>query len=274
MKTKDFFKGEINKISKHLYSRSHLGNIYNCDAIDFLENMQSEVADIVFLDPPFNLGKKYGSSNKKEDKKNEAKYSKFLMETVEHSIRILKPGGALFFYHIPQRAITVANYLGQQLTFRHWIAISMKNGYVQGKRLYPAHYSLLFYSKGESNYFLRPKIPPAECRHCGKYIKDYGGYTKYIEKGINLSDVWDDLSPVRHSKYKNRSANELPIELLRRVVAISGDEGFLLVDPFVGSGTSLEAACEFNLRFLCCDREEEFCEISKERVARYKKSQK
>src|SRR5690606_3748966 len=71
-------------------------------------------------------------------------------------------------------------------------------------------------------------------------IKDYGGYKdKMNPKGVNLTDVWLDIPPVRHKKYKRRKeANELSIKLLDRIIEMSSEKGDLIFDPFGGSGTT------------------------------------
>ena len=51
-----------------------------------------------------------------------------------------------------------------------------------------------------------------------------------------------DINPVRHKKYKNRSANELPLRLLHRLIALSTDVGDTVLDPFGGAGTTYVAA--------------------------------
>jgi len=60
--------------------------------------------------------------------------------------------------------------------------------------------------------------------------------------GVNLTDVWYDIPPVRHAKYKKRKANELSLKLLDRVVSMASDPGSLVLDPFGGSGTTFVAA--------------------------------
>jgi site-specific DNA-methyltransferase (adenine-specific) len=61
--------------------------------------------------------------------------------------------------------------------------------------------------------------------------------------GVNLQDVWTDIPPVRHAKYKRRKgANELPLRLLDRVIEMASDEGDIVLDPFGGSGTTYIAA--------------------------------
>jgi site-specific DNA-methyltransferase (adenine-specific) len=237
------------------------------EALDLLSEVQDETADIVFLDPPFNLGKKYGAEGRKADLLPESEYLTFMRSLLSRAIEILKPGGALYLYHLPRWAFQFANLLHERLLFRHWIAVSMKNGFVRGQSLYPAHYALLYFTKGRPLSFSRPKTAPARCRHCKKYIKDYGGYTQHVEGGINLSDVWDDLSPVRHQKYKTRKANELPLELPRRVLTMSGRSGGVFVDPFAGAGTTLLAARESQMLFVAGDRDQESFDLIVQRLS-------
>jgi site-specific DNA-methyltransferase (adenine-specific) len=244
------------------------GDVFRGEALEFLAHCPAESASIVFLDPPFNIGKPYVAENPRHDLMPRSDYWKFLLAILNESVRILKPGGALYIYHLPEWAMRIGAHLDSSLDFRHWIAISMKNGFARGDRLYPAHYGLLYFTKGKPGTFHRPRLRPMKCRHCGGLVKDYGGYRTIIEsQGINLSDVWDDLSPVRHSKYKARALNELPQLLMDRVLAISGRAGDLYVDPFAGGGSGVLAAAKIGMTFLACDLVAENCELISKRVA-------
>ncbi|HVB88345.1 MAG TPA: DNA methyltransferase [Candidatus Dormibacteraeota bacterium] len=245
------------------------GEIVCGDAVDFLKNLQRESARVVFLDPPFNLGKQYGS-RKNLDRLPENEYRLWLESVASESIRVLEPGGSLFLYHVPLWAMRLGAYLDGKLRFQQWIAISMKNGFVRGNRLYPAHYALMMFTKGKPKRFLRPRISPQECRTCGELIRDYGGYKPIIRrKGINLSDIWDDLSPVRHSIHKHRPANELPPLLFHRVFTMVGYRGGLYVDPFGGAGTGIVAAGRRGMRFATCDIVRANCLLMKTRIIEY-----
>ncbi|WP_205521205.1 DNA methyltransferase [Psychroflexus aurantiacus] len=58
-------------------------------------------------------------------------------------------------------------------------------------------------------------------------------------QGVSMTDIWTDIPPVRHSKYKGRKdANELSIKLLDRVIEMSSVKGDVIFDPFGGSGTT------------------------------------
>ncbi len=240
--------------------------LYTSDALEMLKAMQDKVADLVFLDPPFNLGKRYGSRRPDQDRMPVDSYRQYLVDTMAESARILKPGGSMYLYHIPVWAMQLAPVLAEKLTFRHWIAISMKNGFARGDKLYPAHYALLYFTRGAPAAFQRPKIDPAKCRHCGKLVKDYGGYRKYIRNGLNLSDFWDDVSPVRHRKAKHRKANELPALIVDRALAISGVKNGVFVDPFMGAGTSVIAAKNAGMRAVAADIDESQLEIVVDRL--------
>lgn len=242
------------------------GLLVNGDALTVLRAMAPGVADIVFLDPPFNLGKEYGPEATIEHS-HATEYEEYLKRVVDESIRILAPGGALFLYHLPNWALTIGAYARPRLELRHWIAVGMKNGFARGNRLYPAHYALLYMTKGPPARFSRPKVSPLECRVCGELVKDYGGYRAIIEeKGINLSDIWDDISPVRHKHLKHRHANQLPLQLTDRIVAIAGGRGRLLVDPFAGTGTTLVSAYHAKMRFVGADIVKKNVLIMKDRL--------
>ena len=61
-------------------------------------------------------------------------------------------------------------------------------------------------------------------------------------KGINLSDVWTDIPPVRHKKYKKRESNELSLKFMDRILEMATEKGDVIFDPFGGSGTTYVAA--------------------------------
>jgi site-specific DNA-methyltransferase (adenine-specific) len=232
------------------YFATSYGALYDGDCSNFLKNVKSEVVDTVFADPPFNLDKKYGS--KSNDNLTESKYVEWCKAWLDECIRILKPGGALFTYNLPRWNIVLGAYLMEQgMLFRHDITIGISSTLPISGRLYPSHYSLLYLTKGKPKTFRKIRTPIETCRHCGGEIKDYGGHRNAMNPlGVNLKDVWTDIPPVRHWKFKSkkRPANALSTKLLDRVVEMSTVEGELVVDPFGGSGTTF-AVCQKKNRY-------------------------
>jgi site-specific DNA-methyltransferase (adenine-specific) len=204
--------------------------------------LEAESVDLVFADPPFNLGKQY--SSRVDDSLEERDYIEWSQRWIVEAVRLLKPGGSFFLFNLPKWNLRLGEFLGGLLTFRHWIAINITYRLPIPGRLYPSHYSLLYFVKGKKPAIFHPdRLPIETCRHCGGEKHDYGGYKdKMNPLGVNLSDVWDDIPPVRHSKYKRRKANELSLKLLDRVIAMASDPGSLVFDPFGGSGTTYVVA--------------------------------
>jgi site-specific DNA-methyltransferase (adenine-specific) len=219
-----------------------LGRLYHLDCLELLRSLPEATVDLFFADPPFNLDKQYGREVR--DDRPEEEYLGWCRDWLAEAVRLLREGGSLFLYNLPRWNLPLGAWLSGRLTFRHWIAVDIKYSLPIAGRLYPAHYALLYFTKGKRPAaFDPPRLPIPVCRHCGGEIPDYGGYKSRMNpKGVNLTDVWGDLSPVRHRKTKRRGANELPLKMLHRVVRTASREGDLVLDPFVGSGTTCVAA--------------------------------
>jgi DNA modification methylase len=100
---------------------------------------------------------------------------------------------------------------------------------------------------------------------------DFTFHEKWIidEKGINLSDFWEDTSPLRHISRKHRNSNELPKLIFDRVLSISGAPNEFYIDPFAGSGSGVIGAAELKMKFLCCDLLESNCSIIANRLENF-----
>lgn len=222
---------------------TRLGALYRGDCTNVLKQVESDSVDLVFADPPFNLDKLYPS--KMNDNLKAEEYLKWTEVWLKECIRVLKPGGALFLWNLPIWNSQVAQFLHSRLNFRHWISTDIKYSLPIQGRLYPSHYALLYFVKGDKpNYFEADRLPTPTCPKCFDNLKDYGGYkSKMNPKGISMSDIWTDIPPVRHAKYKKRKgANELSIKLLDRIIEMASKPGDLVLDPFGGSGTTYAVA--------------------------------
>jgi site-specific DNA-methyltransferase (adenine-specific) len=247
--------------------QTDLGALFAGDCLEVLPQIASNSIDTVFADPPFNLGKVYGKNF--NDSMKDDQYIKWCYRWIDECVRVLKPGGAIFIYNIPKWNILLGAYLIQsRLEFRHSIAIDMKNTLPLPKKLYPSHYSMLYFTKGKPRTFRKIRTPIEKCRHCHGEIKDYGGHRGAMNPlGVNLKDVWTDIPPVRHWKFKSskRKANALSTKVLDRVVELSTTPGDVVLDPFGGSGTTF-AVCEVKGRHWI-GVELDFCDVIAERLS-------
>lgn len=237
---------------------TRLGKLYEEDCLGILRTLEDECVDTIFADPPFNLKKMYGQRS--TDDLPEQRYLNWCEEWISEGVRVLKEGGSFFLYNLPKWNFILANTLRHAgLDFRHWIAVEQKNCLPIQGRLYPSHYSLLYFSKGRPNTFNKIRTPIETCRHCDGEIRDYGGHRKAMNpNGVNLKDIWTDIPPVRHRKFKpsGRSENALSTKLLDRVIEMSTLPGDLVLDPFGGSGTTYAVCEKLERRWIGCEIED------------------
>lgn len=233
----------------------------------FLRSIPDGRIDMVFADPPFNLRKNYGKGI--SDAMKDDEYLAWSSEWLQECVRVLTPGGALFVFNLPKWCIPYGCTLSESgMLFRHWIAMRMPKILPIPGRMAAAHYGCLYYTKGKPKTFNKIYTPIQTCRHCGGEVRDYGGHRKKMNpKGVNLmdvwdfpedtwedasepldgawteaTDIWDDIPPVRHNKYKHREANALAPIMLERLVAMATKRGDIVVDPFGGTGTTFYAS--------------------------------
>ena len=253
-------------IENRIAYATQLGVLYAGDIQTLLPYIRSESIDMVFADPPFNLSKVYGT--RVNDNRSDDEYISWCKEWLDHCIRVVRPGGAIFIYNLPRWNIILGNHLTESgMTFRHWIAVNIKLSLPFPGRLYPSHYSLLYFTKGKPRTFRKIRTPIEVCRHCGKELKDYGGHRGAMNpNGVNLTDVWNDITPVRHWKFKSRkrSANQLSTKLLERVVQMSTQDCDIVMDPFGGSGTTYDVCERLGRHWI--GMEVESCDVIIERL--------
>ena len=228
------------------------GMLIHGDCMDILQRVRSGSVQCVFADPPFNLGKEYGNGfSSRHDSIADEDYLWWCKRWIDECVRVLEPGGSIFIYTIPRWGYRFAEHLETRgLFFRHWIALSMKGTFPRGRRLYPAHYALLYFTKNEPKTFNHVRLPIPTCRHCGKDIKDYGGHRKYLNpEGLNLTDFWEDTSPNRHKSSKARpGVNGLKPVIPQRAIELSTCDEDL--DPFGGGGSTFQEAQRLNRYWL------------------------
>jgi len=240
MNLKKIFKESVNP-----YFKNKNGILFNDDCLKILPLIKDNSIDTIFADPPFNIGKIYRKNT--NDNLPDSEYIEWSKKWISECVRILKPGGALFLYNLPKWNVIFGSFLNDSgMEFRHWIAIELNMSLPIKGKLYPSHYSLIYYTKGKPNTFRKIRTPIETCRHCKGEIKDYGGHRNSMNpNGVNLKDVWTDINPVRHRKFKSekRAANALSTKITDRIIEISTIPGDIVLDPFGGSGTTY-VSCE------------------------------
>jgi site-specific DNA-methyltransferase (adenine-specific) len=136
-----------------------------------------------------------------------------------------------------------------------------------GKTLLPNHYGILYYVKSEKFKFYDVRMLHKRCRICHYILQDYGGKKIQMHQfGPLVSDVWTDIHRIRHKKRRDEHPCQLPIHLLERLILMSSDEGDIVLDPFVGTGTTALAAKILGRRFIGIDIDAKYVEITNRKL--------
>ncbi len=242
----------------------YINKIVKGDCLEIMRSIPDESVDITFADPPFNLNKKY---NGYKDNKGDPAYLDWCKQWISEMVRITKSTGSIFVHNIPKWLTYYAHFLNEMAYFKHWLAWDAPSG-PMGKSLQPSHYGILYYVKNlKENKFYEIRYPHKRCRKCGYLLKDYGGKKDMLHLfGPLVSDSWTDIHRIKHNKYRDEHPCQLPIHLLERLILMSTDENDLVLDPFVGTGTSAIAAKKLGRRFIGIDIDDAYVNITKEKL--------
>lgn len=241
-----------------------LNRILEGDCLKVLPQLPANSVDVTFADPPFNLNKKYHTYT---DQRDTDDYIDWCRHWLWEMVRVTKPTGSIFVHNIPKWITYYANDLNEVAEFRHWIAWNAPTA-PMGKALQPAHYGILYYAKQLSqNKVYEIRYPHQRCRKCGVLLKDYGGKKQQIHPfGPLCSDMWTDIHRIRHKSQRDTHPCQLPIHLLERILLMATDAGDVILDPFIGTGTTAIAAKRLGRNYIGIEMDTDYVKIAKEKI--------
>jgi len=239
------------------------------DCIEVIKSIPDNSVDMTFADPPFNLKKKY---NGYKDSLEFKEYLEWCDKWIYEMVRVTKETGSIFVHNIPKWLTYYSAYLNKYATFRHWISWNAPTA-PMGKSLQPAHYGILFYVKNYKNAKIYEVRMPHERDRKTNFLKrDYGGKKASLHPfGPLVSDVWNDIHRIKHNKYRDEHPCQLPLPLLERLILISTDKDDIVLDPFLGTGTTAVAAKKLGRKFIGIERDSLYVEISRKNISQIKK---
>lgn len=242
----------------------YINKIIQSDCLILFEDIPDNSIDVTFADPPFNLKKKY---SKYHDSLEFQQYLNWCEKWIKEIIRVTKPTGSIFIHNIPRWLTYYARFLNNLADFKHWISWDAPTS-PMGKTLQPAHYGVLFYAKDAKRIkFYEIRYPHKRCRKCGYLLKDYGGKKETLHPfGPLASDVWTDIHRIKHNKYRDSHPCQLPMHLLERIILMSSDEGDIVLDPFMGTGTTAIAAKRLGRKYIGFDIDEKYINITERKL--------
>lgn len=239
--------------------------IINSDSLEILSKLPDSSIDLFFADPPYNLSKKYSNY---QDNKPEEKYKQWTEKWLKEACRILKPTGSMFVLNIPKWAIKHVQFLAsEKMWMRAWIVWNESAG-PRGKLL-PAHYSLLWFVKTPNYKFSKTanSLLMASDKYCKRASCKRRRNAYGVKDTVPLTDVWSDVHRIKHFNRKMKGHPcQLPELLLERIISIATEEGDIVLDPFIGTGTTTSVAKKRNRKFIGVDLDPYYVDIAQKRL--------
>ena len=228
--------------------------------------LQDESVDLVFADTPFNVGKKYGGYNND----NRKDYYDWCSKWITKGFRLLKPTGTFYLMTLDRHQFKIGVMMEKHGFFINnikWKNVS--NGH-ETKHFWPACQPILMFGKSSDYKF----NTYAQYR---KTTLPWNNKRQINMKG-QLLDYWDDIPFVYAGSIKHPEAIllpgtnkkvhpcQMPINLIVRCVVFSTDEADIVLDPFLGSGTTAVAAEKLDRKWIGIEINSEYCKIAEKRI--------
>ena len=260
--------------------------LYCADNLKVMQELPSESVDLIATDPPFNTGRDWGAFNDKWEGGLKG-YLTFMEPRLQECHRLLKDTGSLYL-HCDQKA---SHYLKVMLDgifgikqFRNEIVWRRTTGQSNQTKLYATvHDTILFYTKSNDFNFNQQFEPLSEAaikrynkidEDGRRYMFHIGGkrYKRkkryYLDecRGKRLNTLWTNILMSSIDPQRVGYPPQKPIALLARIIKASSNPGDIVLDPFAGSGTTLEAAQALGRHWIGIDQNPEAIDIIEQRL--------
>lgn len=257
-------------------------DLYCLDYKEFFDKVADNSIDLAIIDPPYNL--KVADWDKFPSQKS---FLKFTYDWIDALIPKLKSTSSIYVFNTPFNSAYILSYLASKgLIFQNWIVWDKRDGFNYAKRRYVAwQETILFFTVSKKHVFnydaIRiPYESTSRIEHARKKgILKNGKRWFPNENGKLCGDVWNFSSERHKTKVNGKIQKTMhvtpkPLDMIERMVIASSNEGDLVLDCFMGSGTTAIASLKHKRRFIGNDKDETFVRYTKKRIKQlYKTAQ-
>ena len=235
------------------------------DCVELLNGIDEPFADLIFADPPFNIGCKY---DKYHDEVEGDKYIAWTREWMTACKKVLKPHGSFYIAIGDDYAANVkiiADEIG--LVMRNWIIWHYTFGQQTKDKFARSHTHIFYFVNDRKNFTFNDfavRVPSDR-----QLIYDD---RRANPSGKMPDDVWEDSRVC--GTFKERAGwhpCQMPESLLMRIIAVSSNTCDCVLDPFIGSGTTAAAAMKLQRNYVGIEISQEYAEKAKQRLSQLKK---
>lgn len=224
--------------------------IIHGDALSELKKLPSESVDLIFADPPYNIGKNFDGLVESWD---DADFRSWLFEIIAECHRVLKKQGSMYIMNSTENMPWIDLECRKLFTIKSRIIWAYDSSGVQAKKYFGSMYEpILMMVKDAKNYTFNSDAILVEAKTGAK--RALIDYRKNPPQPYNSQkvpgNVWE-FSRVRYlmDEYENHPTQK-PVALLKRIILASSCPGDIVLDPFAGSFTTGEVAVDTGRKFI------------------------
>jgi len=240
------------------------------DNLEFMRTQNDESIHLIVTSPPYNLGKEY------ERRTSLDVYIEEQSAAIAEAVRLLHPNGSICWQvgnHVdggevfPLDIILYQLFKNHGLQLRNRIVWTFGHGLHCQKRFSGRHETILWFTKSDEYVFnLDPVRVPVKYPNKKHFKGPNKGELSSNPLGKNPGDVWEIPNVKSNHVEKTDHPCQFPIGLVERLVLALTNEGDSVLDPYLGSGSSVIAALRHNRKGLGCDIIQEYIDLANERV--------
>jgi adenine-specific DNA-methyltransferase len=244
--------------------------IFHADALHVLTTLPSESVDLIFVDPPYNIGKNFSGFHDKWD--SDKNYAEWAYSWLTECIRVLKPSGSMYVMTSTQSMPYFDIFLRERINILSRIIWHYDSSGVQARKYFGSIYEpILFCVKDTKSYTFNSADIKVEARTGA--VRKLIDYRKPVPTLYNSEKVPGNVWYFSRVRYRMPEYEEHPSQkpeaLLERIILASSNPGDVVLDPFAGTFTTAAVAKKHNRKSISTETQYEYVKIGLRRVLQH-----
>lgn len=247
------------------------------DSFEVLEKIENNSIDLIIVDPPYNLRKNYhGNIFTVQSEENYKEYTKKWIEKLKHK---LKENGSIYVCCDWKSSMIIGPILSKDFVIRNRITWQREKGRGTKNNWKNSMEDIWFATKSDDYTFnvenvKKRKKVIAPYKEKGK-ARDWVQVNDKKYRDTYPSNFWDDITIPFWSMSENTAhPTQKPEKLIAKLILASSNEGDLILDPFLGSGTTAVVCEKLNRKYIGIEQNELYIAWAQKRLEDAKKDKK
>ncbi len=267
-------EGHFSKNLVKLKSKCAVGDILNKtinqNLFDVLKLLPKNFVDLLFIDPPYNLTKSFNKVYFKE--KSIAEYSEWIDSFISQLIRTLRPTASIYICGDWHTSISIQIVLEKYFVVRNRITWEREKGR-GAKKNWKNNSEDIWFCTMNNDYHFNPDSVKLKRKVIAPYKDENGKPKDWYKLGNGNfrltypSNIWNDISIPFWSMSENTDhPTQKPEKLLAKIILASSNKGDVVLDPFVGSGTTSVVAKKLKRNYVGIEIDKYYACLTEKRI--------